>query len=626
MEIRHLVFLQSMNNILLYICSSLGLYAVIARRLPTWQISIRRSQSHGVCARKFKLAEHTLEEISTSPFAPLLAMTRKGLVFLLPLLLYTLPSYSQSDSTITIYHNATIYSVDSLFTKYDAMAIVEYPLNEKKNKILATGQIEKLKTKYPNAILNNVKGKYIYPGFIDAHCHFFGLGVSMQIVDLVGTKTYEEVLERCKKYYNTNKGNYLMGRGWDQNDWPKKEYPTNEQLNLLFPDIPVVLKRIDGHAALVNKKALAIAGIKKGTKIKGGEIILKDGKPTGVLIDNAVDLVMKVIPKMSDIQIKLAVEQAEKKCISVGLTSAVDAGLEMDTIYKIAKFLRDINVYAMPMFTTDFIESHDANIDHPIDYDKLHLDGVKVYIDGALGSRGALLLKPYSDNPKSYGLELKSYKELQKIFLWCAEYGYPLNAHCIGDSATRIYFKLIEELKPILKKNIYKWRIEHAQVVDTNDLHKFKKYGIIPSVQPTHATSDMYWAEERLGKQRVKTAYAYKDLLKAAGVIALGTDFPVEDVNPLYTFTSAVWRMDSNEFPKNGFQIENALTKEEALRGMTIWAAYSVNAERYTGSLEPNKQADFIIFDTDLMNATFKQCRNAKVIGTYIRGKRVYSR
>ncbi|MDZ4758510.1 MAG: amidohydrolase [Bacteroidota bacterium] len=538
-------------------------------------------------------------------------------------LLYNIVCFAQTDSIITIYHNATIYTVDSQFTKCDAMAVLEYPTTEKKNKILATGKFENLKTKYPSAKLNNVKGKYIYPGFIDAHCHFFGLGVSMQIVDLVGTKTYDEVLERCKKYNITNKGNYLMGRGWDQNDWPKKEYPTNEQLNILFPDIPVVLKRIDGHAALVNNKALILAGIKKGTKISGGEIILKGGKPTGVLIDNAVDLVMKVIPRMNDTQIQLAVEKAETKCLSMGLTSVVDAGLEMDTIYKIAKFLSDINVYAMPMFTPEFIEAHDASKN--LNFDKLHLDGVKVYIDGALGSRGALLLKSYSDKAKTYGFQLTSYKELQRVFLWCAENGYPLNAHCIGDSATRIYFRLIEELKPILSKNIYKWRIEHAQVVDTNDLKKFKKYGIIPSVQPTHATSDMYWAEERLGKQRIKTAYAYKDLLKAAGLVALGTDFPVEDVNPLYTFTSAVWRMDSNEFPKGGFQMENALTKEEALRGITIWAAYSVNGERYTGSLEPNKQADFIILDTDLMNATFKECRKAKVVGTYIRGKMVYS-
>ncbi len=527
----------------------------------------------------------------------------------------------------TLYFNAKIYTVDSSFSVQEAMVV-------ENGKISAVGKSGILSKGFGPANMVDLKGKFVYPGFIDAHCHLFGLGVSMQIVDLVGTKSIEAVVERCKAFAKLHpEKKYIMGRGWDQNDWAVKAYPNKEILDKDFPNIPVVLKRIDGHAAWVNSITLELSKIDAEAKVEGGEILLTDGKPNGILIDNAVDLVMGVIPKMNEAEKRRAYSDAMKVCNANGLTSVLDAGIERDTFLTLREMWHNQKTYTLNNYqlftpTQNNLESYFIDIDSaandndPVPQRDLKIKGLKVYVDGALGSRGALLLQPYTDRHESRGFLLTDVNELKRLARLCYKYNYQFNTHCLGDSAVRLMLNIMGEV--LGGPNDRRWRIEHCQIVAPEDLALFKKYSIIPSVQPTHATSDMYWAGERLGIDRLKTAYANKDLLKAAGTVALGTDFPVEAVSPLYTFASAVWRMDDKEFPKGGFQMENALTREEALRGMTIWAAHSIFEEKNRGSLEKRKYADFVILDKDLMKCTFQEARNNKVLGTYLSGEKVY--
>jgi predicted amidohydrolase YtcJ len=523
----------------------------------------------------------------------------------------------------TLYHHGYIYTVDSAFKTVDAMVI-------ENGVIKATGSYKTLATQYPKAAQIDLKKQFVYPGFIDAHCHFFGLGLSMQIVDLIGTKSANDAVQKCLSYQKEKPKKYIMGRGWDQNDWAVKEYPNAELLDQAFPDIPVVLKRIDGHAAWVNHKALQMSGVTERTVVTGGEIILKNGKPSGILIDNAVDLVMNVIPNMTEQEIQQACMEAEKVCLSKGLTYLVDAGLEYDTLAIISKLYRDkkLSIGLDAMYAGSSKNLYKINHHEYIQNEEnFKAWGIKIYADGALGSRGACLRAPYADRAEEHGFMLfkgsaANDQLVMDLFKAGYEQGMPMNVHCIGDSAN--HYILNEMAKYLNRGTDLRWRIEHAQVTAPSDLDYYSTFKIIPSVQPTHATSDMYWAEDRLGKSRIGHAYTYKSLLKKAGMIALGTDFPVEAVNPLYTFTSAVWRMDAHSFPKGGFQKEEGLTREETLKGMTIWAAWSVSEEKYRGSLETGKRADFIILNKDLMKCSFKEAREAKVLGTFISGKKVY--
>ncbi len=560
-----------------------------------------------------------------------------------------------------IVYNANIYTVDSSFSVKQSMAISG-------GKILATGTDAEIKTKYNSSTLINAGGKTILPGFIDAHCHFLGYGLGLQQVDLVGTKSFDEVLERITDFNsknsllldkNTNQVIWTIGRGWDQNDWGVKEYPTKEKLDSLFPNTPVLLKRIDGHAALANSFALKLAGIDENTKIEGGEILVvprpydkfRGGKIisyvlTGILIDNAVDLVTKVIPPPAKEQIQQALLAAQKNCFEVGLTTIDDAGLmksdidEIDELQKIEKL--KMRIYAM-------LSDNPINYAHylktgPYKTERLNVRSFKFYADGALGSRGACLLQDYEDKKGWKGFLLSSPKHFTEYAKIMVEKGFQMNTHCIGDSAYRMifntYYSLLERNPDMRSKSLElngfdrRWRIEHCQVTDSIPNFGFVNYtdeggfhaGVIPSIQPTHATSDMYWAEQRLGKERIKYAYAYKDLLKAAGIVALGTDFPVEDISPFKTFYAAVFRKDAKGFPEGGFQIENALTREETIKGMTLWAAYANFEEKEKGSLEPGKFADFILLDTDIMKCDESEVLKTKVWFTYLNGELVYER
>lgn len=515
-----------------------------------------------------------------------------------------------------IVYNANIYTVDDDFSKATGLAISN-------GKILATGTSEEILNKFTAENKIDAKGKTLLPGWIDAHCHFYGLGLQQQKVNLVGTKSYKEVLERIQAFQDENNVAYITGRGWDQNDWKDKNYPNKANLDSLFPNTPVAVRRIDGHALLANQAALDLANIDIHTAFSGGEILQENGQLTGILIDNPTELVLKTIPK-PDLNTKIkALKRAEKICLSHGLTTVTDAGLDKEIIELIDSLQEagelQIRVNAMISMNPENLEHYLNN--GPIEKDRLHVCSFKVYADGALGSRGACLKDPYADKAHHRGTLLSSEQEFKEIAKSLAKSPFQMNTHAIGDSANKTILGIYNEALNGQKNR--RWRVEHAQVVDPKDYSLFKPE-IIPSVQPTHATSDMYWAEDRLGAQRIQSAYAYKDLLQLNGLIALGTDFPIEKVDPRLTFYAAIARKDLANYPENGFQKENALSREETLKGMTIWAAYSNFEETIKGSLEEGKVADFILLDADIMQVDETKIPTVNVLDTYIGGKKVF--
>ncbi len=533
--------------------------------------------------------------------------------------LISLSSCTSKQQADIIIHHAKIYTVDSAFSVVDAMAI-------KDHKILATGTNKDILGSYESSNNIDAEGKVIFPGFIDAHCHFTGFATDMWKCELVGTTSFEQVIEKLRSYSKNAPMEWLYGRGWDQNDWAIKEYPDKKILDSLFPNRPVFLKRIDGHAALVNQKALDIAGITASTKISGGSVEVKDGKLTGILIDNAMDIVDTKIPSPDDNLSKKYFLEAQQRCFAVGLTGVHDCGIGQHTI-DLVDAEQKAGRLKMKIFAllSDSSQYYNKWIEKgPYITERLHVGGFKVYADGALGSRGACLIQDYSDKPGWKGFLLSEPAHFRDLATRLAGSKLQMCTHAIGDSGNReILYLYSTALKG---KNDRRWRIEHAQVVNENDFKLFGDFNIIPSVQPTHATSDMYWAEERLGKSRITGAYAYQQLLKQNGWMPLGTDFPVEDISPFKTFYAAVVRKDNKNYPSNGFQTENALSREQAIRGMTIWAAKAAFEEKEKGSLEVGKAADFIILDNDLMKCAEGEILKLMPFATYINGEKVYSR
>lgn len=516
-------------------------------------------------------------------------------------------------------YNATVYTVDKNFSKAEAIAV-------DKGKIVAAGRTKKLQNQFDASEQIDANGKYIFPGLIDAHAHFFAYGLGLRNADLVGTKSWDEVMSKIKMYSNNHKDDWILGRGWNQNDWPVKEFPTNEMLNEVFPDRPVILSRIDGHAAIANDKALQLSGVKAGDKLEGGEVEVKNGKLTGVLIDNATSLVYSNVPSPTESQLKDALLQAQKNCFAVGLTTIVDCGRDYIDVL-LADSLQKEGELKMKLFI--MLSDKKINYDFlfkngKIKTDRLHVRSFKLFSDGALGSRGACLLKPYTDKAGWSGFLLQPKEHFDSIANLISQHGFQMCTHAIGDSANRTMLKIYA--KYLKGKNDKRWRIEHAQIVNKNDFHYFGDYNIVPSVQPTHATSDMYWAGNRLGKERLKYAYANKELMNENGWIPLGTDFPVENISPIKTFYAAVFRHDAKGWPKGGFQMENALSREDAIRGMTVWAAKANFEEDEKGSLEKGKFADFILLDTDLITAAEKDILKTKVLMTFVNGEKVFER
>lgn len=537
-----------------------------------------------------------------------------------PLLLLLAAACKQKEfNADLIIKNAVVYTVDSAFTTADAFVV-------NGGKIIAVGEAEALEEDYHPREVIDADGKAVYPGFIDAHSHFYEYGVGLQQVNLRELNSWHTVTDSVQHFAQLNPEGWLLGSGWDQNLWEGKKFPDKARLDSLFPVRPVLLSRIDGHAAIANQAALDIAGIKPGQKIIGGDIEVIDGKLTGILLDNAVGIVTRKIPAADEQAIQNALLSAQTKCFEVGLTTVDDAGLPSNMVGLINQ-LQKKNELKMRMYVmlADRPESYDYFTKNGIlKTPRLSVRAIKMYADGALGSRGACLLQPYSDKEDSHGFLLSTQQHFQEVAAKLANTNVQLNTHAIGDSANRVMLKIYAD---VLKgKNDKRWRIEHAQIVSPEDLHYFGDYSIIPSVQPTHATSDMAWAVKRLGPDRLKTAYAYKNLMKQNGWIALGTDFPVENINPLYTFYAAVVRKDHQGQPAKGFQTENAINRAEALKGITIWAAKANFEEKEKGSIEPGKYADFVILDTDIMKAKPDQLLKAKVLKSFINGEKVYEK
>jgi predicted amidohydrolase YtcJ len=512
--------------------------------------------------------------------------------------------------------NSNTYIVNENFEKAEAFAI-------KDGKFIAVGTSEQVQDIYKSKNTIDAKEQTIVPGLIDAHCHFYRMGLQQQKVSLEGTKSYDEVLAKIVAFQKEKNVAFISGRGWDQNDWEIKEFPTKEKLDKLFPTIPVAVSRVDGHALLVNQAAIDISEITKDTKVSGGEIILKNGKMTGVLIDAAMNFIK--FPETSKQEATKGLLEAQKISFSYGLTTVDDAGLDRSTIELIDELQKSnelkMRIYAMVS----------GNKQEQIDYyinkgitktDRLNVRSFKIYGDGALGSRGAAMRKSYSDRENHFGALIYPPERYQEIAKQIAASEFQMNTHAIGDSANTWMLKIYKEV--LKDQENRRWRIEHAQIISSKDFQNFNN--ILPSVQPTHATSDMYWAEDRIGKDRMKGAYAFRNLLNRYGKIALGTDFPVEQVNPFLTFYAATYRKDLNNYPADGFQMENSLSREETLKGMTIWAAYANFEEEEKGSIEVGKFADFVILNQDIMKVRGSEIPKTNAISTYLNGEKVFSK
>ncbi len=525
----------------------------------------------------------------------------------------------KNNSADLLVYNAKIYTMNDSFTTATAFAV-------KDGKFIGVGTDAQIQKEFASASQKiNAEQQIIYPGFIDAHAHFTGYALDLESVKLFFTKTQTEMLQQVFTYGQKNKNlPWIIGRGWDQNGWPQKKFPTNDSLNKWFPNTPVYLQRIDGHAALCNTKALQMAGITASTTIDGGNVEVINGKLTGILVDNACEVIEKMLPQKTEQEAIALFHKAQEDCFSQGVTSVVECGVKHEVVNWLQKAYatNQLQVSTAVMLNDDSINYAIYLKQKPFENEWMKIIGFKIYADGALGSRGAYMLNDYHDAMHNRGLLLKPADSIAAIAKKIFASPYQMCTHAIGDAGNRIVLQAYAKVLP--QNNDRRWRIEHAQVVNPADFSTFGKHNIIPSVQPTHATSDMPWAVQRLGAQRLEGAYAYQTLLKQNNWLPLGTDFPVEYINPFYTFYSAVFRMYDTTKP--AFQPVDALTKQQALWGMTTWAAKSTFEENKKGKIIIGQQADFIFCKTDLLTATAQQCKKAQVEKTFVKGKCVWQK
>ena len=546
-------------------------------------------------------------------------MIRSELITLIILFFLMSSCAHKSIEVDMILHNAVVYTVNESGDKEEAIAILD-------GKILDVGPEHHILNKYKANQVIDLQHKTVYPGFIDAHCHFIQYGLNANRPDFSSCKSFEQVIERIEPYASDSSKHWLIGTGWDNTKWENTEFPEKSKLDELFPDRPVLLKRVDLHVGLANQVALDLAGIHAASVFDGGEVGLDDGKLTGILKDEAYNALINKIPPESVDEYRAALQRAEQDCFSVGLTTVSDAALdahEVDLIQDMqdAGDLR-MRIYAMLM---DKEANYNRFLDNgPFENDRLHVAAFKYFLDGALGSRGAALKEPYSDDPENKGLLLYEEDYLLEKAALLKEKGWQMNAHCIGDSAVTMMLDVIQ--RAMLGKNEMRWRIEHAQMVSDEDLERFRLFDVIPSVQPTHATSDRGWVTDRIGEKRLAYSYIYRDLMEETGMIACGTDFPVEKINPIYTFYSAVFSKAFDQPESDPFKPKQTIDRISALKSMTIWAAFANGEEKNRGSIEIGKHADLVILDRDIIKSPEEYIPDTQIEYTILGGEVVYQR
>ena len=488
------------------------------------------------------------------------------------------------------------------------------------------------KLRGPKTRVIDLAGRAVTPGLIDAHSHFGGLGQALEEVDLVGTASYGEVVRKVREAAaKMPAGAWVRGHGWDQNDWPEKRFPTHEALSAAVPDHPVWLERVDGHAALVNARAMQVLGIDAAIKDPTGGRFLRDeaGKPTGVLVDNAKGIAEGRLPGPSDEDRRRRLRAAARHCAAVGLTTVTDMGIG-DAEYRAYSALKSAG--ELPVRAAVFLTDDAALLDRwfqrgpEIDPDaRLTVRGVKLYADGALGSRGAALLEPYSDDPGNMGLMVSTGDHLEEVAHKAYAKGFQVAIHAIGDRGGLVALDAMERALGGARPEA-RFRLEHAQVLRLQDIERMARLGIIASMQPTHATSDMPWARDRVGPRRLEGAYAWRKVLNAGGRLALGSDFPVESADPRLGLYAAITRQDLQGNPPGGWLPGERLTREEALRGFTLDAAWSLFLDKEVGSLETGKRADLVVFARDPMTVPEAEIPRAAIDYTVVDGRVVYER
>jgi predicted amidohydrolase YtcJ len=535
------------------------------------------------------------------------------------------PTTRPADLVVT---NARIYTVDDARPVVAAMAVRD-------GRVLFTGSVrEAMALRGPSTHVVDLGGHTVIPGMVDAHAHLLGLGESLRNVNLVGAKSYDEVIARVVDAARGQPdGKWILGRGWDQNQWGDTRFPTHEALTRALPNSPVWLTRVDGHAGLANAAAMRAAGVTAASVDPSGGRIERTAtrEPTGLFIDNAKALVERAIPAPSRDDTRKAIAAAVAEAHRWGLVGVHDAGESRPTIDLLEEMAKagqlPFRLYVMISDDSAAITHYIARGPQSALYDNhLWIRAFKLYADGALGSRGAALLEPYSDDPNNRGLLLSAPAHIQDVASRALRAGFQVNTHAIGDRGNRVVLDAYDAALKAHPTADHRFRVEHAQILNHDDIPRFAELGVIPSMQAVHQTSDMYWAGTRLGLGRLLGAYAWRSLLNTGVVVPNGSDFPVEAVNPLLSFHSAVSRQDAENWPAAGWMPEQRMTRDEALKSMTIWPAYAAFQEATMGSLSPGKLADFVVLDRDIMTVPDRDILGTSVIATYIGGTPVYER
>ena len=533
---------------------------------------------------------------------------------------------------VTLLSAARIHTMDPAQPQAGAMAY------DRDGTIVAVGTREDLLARYPAATQIDAGNATVIPGLIDAHGHVAGLGQSQMQADLVGAGSKEEVLRRLRAFAaDLPDGAWLLGRGWDQNDWPERTFPTAADLDAAFPRRPVWLTRIDGHAGWANSAAIAAAEAAGGRDLSGdwqpdgGRIVRgANGQPSGIFVDAAMAQVDSAMPGTDAEAAERALAVGMQLAVEHGLTGVHDAGVSLQQL-RAYQALADrgempLRVYAMADGDGEALAWLCSNGPYEHPDGRLQMRAVKLYVDGALGSRGAALIEDYSDDAGNDGLLLMTPDQLVDTAARAKGCGVQVATHAIGDRGNRVVLDAFEQVLGRDAGTDHRWRVEHAQILTAADIPRFAALGVVASMQPTHATSDMPWAADRVGPDRIQWAYAWRKLRDAGARLALGSDFPVESVDPRLGLHAAVTRSNAQEAPAGGWMPQEKLTAWEAMRGFTRDAAHAGFAEDHVGSLAVGRRADFVLLAQDPLAVEPRQLDELEVLATYVDGEAVYRR